>query len=90
MSSIKTTVRWRSNHRQMALQSVPTSNLLEPLQGPGQTKASGDHQRETTHEISCLAAKCKVYKAGQDIIKFNFQIRFSILVQCVKIAILVA
>ena len=24
---------------------------------PGQTKVSGDHQRETTHEICCLAAE---------------------------------
>ena len=24
---------------------------------PGQTKVSGDHQRETTHKIGCLAAE---------------------------------
>ena len=27
---------------------------------PGQTKVSGDRQRETTNEICCLAAECTV------------------------------
>ena len=54
ISSIQSTVRWRSDHRQMALRSVPTSNLCGT---PGQTKVSGDRQRETTHEVCCLAAK---------------------------------
>ena len=52
--SIQSTVRWRSDHHQMALQSVPT----QPSFGtPDQTKVNGDHQRETTHEICCLVAE---------------------------------
>ena len=38
----------------MALQSVPSSDLLET---PGQTKVSGDCQRETTHEICCYTSQ---------------------------------
>ena len=51
---VQNTIRWRSDHRQMALRSVPTSHILEPL---GQTEVSVDRQRETTHEICCLAAE---------------------------------
>jgi hypothetical protein len=45
-----------TNYHQMALRSVPTSHLFE-VGTPGQTKVSGDRQRETTHEICCLAAE---------------------------------
>ena len=45
---VQSIVRWRSD------QSLPVI-FWNP--GPGQTKVSGDHQRETTHEVCCLAAE---------------------------------
>ena len=50
ISLIQNTVRWRSDWLDGAV--VPYC-----LGTPGQTKVSGDRQRETTHEICCLAAK---------------------------------
>ena len=48
-------------YRQMAFQSLLDDALISPNQQsfgtPGQTKVSGDHQRETTHGICCLAAE---------------------------------
>ena len=45
----------------MAFQSLSDGARISPIQQsfgtPGQTKVSGDSQRETTHEICCLAAK---------------------------------
>ena len=35
--------------------------VMRCLGTPSQTKVSGDRQRETTHEISCLAADCSKY-----------------------------
>ena len=45
--SIQNTVRWHSDCLVVRL----------GLGTPGQTKVSGDRQRETIHEICCLAAK---------------------------------
>ena len=45
----------------MAFQSPSDGAPISPNQPsfgiPGQTKVSGDRQRETTHEICCLAAE---------------------------------
>ena len=50
ISSIQNTVRWRSDWLD--------GDVVAPCLGaPGQTKVSGDRQRETTHEICCLAAE---------------------------------
>ena len=44
-----------TKHRQMAFQSLSDGAPISPYQQsfgtPGQTKVSGDHQRETTDEI---------------------------------------
>ena len=45
---VQITVRWRGALISPYQQSFGT---------PGQTKVSGDHQRETTHEICSLAAE---------------------------------
>ena len=50
MSLIQNTVRWRSDRLDGAV-------VARCLGTPGQTKVSGDRQRETTHEICCLAAE---------------------------------
>jgi hypothetical protein len=50
MSSIQNTIRWRSDRLDGAV-------VMQCLGTPGQTKVSGDCQRETTHEICCLAAE---------------------------------
>ena len=47
---IQKTVRWRSHWLDGAV-------VARCLGTPGQTKVSGDCQRETTHEICCLAAE---------------------------------
>ena len=50
-----------AKYHQMAFQSLSDGALISPSQSsfgiPGQTKVSGDRQRETTHEICCLAAE---------------------------------
>ena len=50
-----------TKYRQMAFRSPSDGAPISPYQQsfgtPGQTKVSGDRQRETTHEICCLAAK---------------------------------
>ena len=50
-----------TKYRQMAFRSPSDGALISPYQisfgTPGQTKVSADHQRETTHEICCLAAE---------------------------------
>ena len=43
-------VRWRSDWLDGAV-------VAHSLENPSQTKVSCDHQRETTHEICCLAAE---------------------------------
>ena len=50
MSLIQNTVRWRSDRLDGAV-------VARCLGTPGQTKVSGDRQRETTHDICCLAAE---------------------------------
>ena len=44
----------------MAFQSQPDGAMISPIQQsfgtPGQTKVSGDRQRETIHEVCCLPA----------------------------------
>ena len=37
--------------------SAPISAIQQSFGTPGQTKVSGDPQRETTHDICCLAAE---------------------------------
>ena len=63
---------------QMALRSPSDGAPISPYQRsfgtPGQTKVSGDRQRETTHEVCCSAAEfqaayygntgCGVFKGG--------------------------
>ena len=48
-------------YRQMAFQSLSDGALISPNQPffgiPGQTKVSGDRQRETTHEMCCLVVE---------------------------------
>ena len=50
-----------TKYRQMAFRSpsdgAPISSNQPSFGIPGQTKVSGDRQRETTHEICCLAAE---------------------------------
>ena len=50
-----------AKYRQMAFWSPSDGAPISPNQPffgiPGQTKVSGDRQRETTHEICCLAAE---------------------------------
>ena len=48
---IQNIVRWHSNR-------LDGTVVAHCLGTPGQTKVSGDRQRETTHEICCLAAEC--------------------------------
>ena len=50
ISLIQNTVRWRSDQ-------VDGAVVTRYLGTPGQTKVSGDRQRETTHESCCLAAE---------------------------------
>ena len=50
ISSIQNIVRWSSDRLDGAV-------VARCLGTPGQTKVSGDHQREPPHEICCLAAK---------------------------------
>ena len=51
-------------YHQMAFQSLsdgaPISSYQPAFGIPGQTKVSGDRQRETTNEICYLAAECRV------------------------------
>ena len=47
---IQNTIRWRSDWLDGAV-------VVHCLGIPGQTKVSGDCQRETSHEICCLAAQ---------------------------------
>ena len=42
---------------------VPISPNQQSFGTPSQIKVSGDRQRETTHDICCLAAKCSVFSA---------------------------
>ena len=50
-----------AKYHQMAFRSPSDGAPISPNQPsfgiPGQTKVSGDRQRETTHEICCLAAE---------------------------------
>ena len=50
-----------TKYRQMAFRSPSDGAPISPYQQffgtPGQTKVSGDRQRETTHEVCCSAAK---------------------------------
>ena len=57
---IQNTVRWRSD-------KLDGTVVARCLGTPGQTKVSGDRQRETTHEICCLAAKYYKQEAFQTI-----------------------
>ena len=50
---MQNTVRWCSDWLDGAI-------VVLCLGIPGQTKVSGDRQRETTNEICCLAAECTV------------------------------
>ena len=56
----------------MAFRSQSDGAPISPNQPsfgiPGETKVSGDRQRETTHEICCLAAEFN----GTDKIQNNF------------------
>ena len=47
---MQNTVRWRCD-------TLDDTVVLRCLGTPGQTKVNGDSQRETTHEICCLAAE---------------------------------
>ena len=49
ISSIQKTIRWRYDHHQMILQSVPTTNQPSSVTR-GQKKMTGDRQRRTAHE----------------------------------------
>jgi hypothetical protein len=55
---IQNIVRWRSDQLDGAVGA-------RCLGTPGQTKVSGDLQRETTHEICCLAAELPQAIPGQ-------------------------
>ena len=50
-----------TKYRQMVFWSPSDGAPISPYQRyfgtPGQTKVSGDRQRETTHEVCCLAAE---------------------------------
>ena len=52
-----------TKYRQVVFQSPSNGAPISPYQQsfgtPGQTNVSGDRQRETTHEICCLAAKLR-------------------------------
>ena len=69
--TLKNDLNWLLNnnwinakYHQMALRLPSDGALISPNQPsfgiPGQTKVSGDRQRETTHEICCLAAELHV------------------------------
>ena len=55
----------------MAFRSPSDGAPISPNQPsfgtPGQTKVSGDRQRETTHEICCLAAEISVKRKTREI-----------------------
>ena len=67
ISSIQNTVRWCSNRLDGAV-------VVHCLGTPGQTKVSGDHQRETTHEICCLAAELSL--KAESLLKLRFYHHF--------------
>ena len=50
-----------TKYSQMVFRSLSDGAPISPYQQsfgtPGQTKVSGDQQRETTHEMCCLAAE---------------------------------
>ena len=48
------TIRWRCDR-------LDDTVVLRCLGTPGQTKVNGDRQRETPHEICCLAAEKNHY-----------------------------
>ena len=58
----------------MALHTAATEGVMHHavvaccLGTPGQTKVSGDRQRETTHEACCLAAEFSKSVTGQELI----------------------
>ena len=53
-----------TKYRQISFRSLSDGAPISPYQQsfgtPGQTKVSGDQQRETTHDICCLAAELTV------------------------------
>ena len=63
-----------TKYHQMAFQSPSDGALISPYQQsfgtPGQTKVSSDRQRETTHEICCLAAECALKVKVARVIEF--------------------
>ena len=59
-----------TKYRQMAFRSLSDGAPISPNQPsfgtPGQTKVSGNHQRETTCEICCLAAELLTFGGIQN------------------------
>ena len=53
---------------------APISPIQRSFGTPGQTKVSGDHQRETTHEICCLAAELSL--KAESLLKLRFYHHF--------------
>ena len=76
ISSIQKTIRWRYDHHQMILQSVPTTNQPSSVTR-GHKKMTGDRQRETTHEICCVTNELIFLKIRTTVIKKN--VHFSVL-----------
>ena len=58
----------------MAFQSPSNGSPISPNQPffgiPGQTKVSGDRQKETTHEICCLEVDFKVVTGYEEMLTF--------------------
>ena len=55
----------QSHRYKVPSDSAPISPIQRSFGTPGQTKVSGDRQRETTHEICCLAAEYCQYIQAQ-------------------------
>ena len=54
---------------------APFSPNQPSLEIPGQTKVSGDCQREPTHEICCLAAELKMNEYVSIFATFYFDLK---------------
>ena len=63
-----------TKYRQMAFRSLSNDTPISPYEKsfgtPGQTKVSGDQQRETTHDFCYLAVEW--WGGGKKVIKYYF------------------
>ena len=58
-SAVQQHSKVQSHRYKVPSDGAPISPYQRSFGSSGQTKVSGDRQRETTHEICCFAAECK-------------------------------